>query len=96
MLQNIITCFETLFEAYRNLTNWYIWWVKTKELELNHYIELREEFDHLKQKLDMRNADSEGPTMIQSACLNFPKTLTNQVLVQKYHWLLVQVRFHES
>jgi hypothetical protein len=72
-----------------------IWWVKTEELELNHYIELREEFDHLKQKLDMRNADSEGPTTIQSACLNFRKTLTNPVLVRKYHRLLVQVRFHE-
>ena len=73
-----------------------IWWVKTEELELNHYIEVREDFDHLKQKLDMRNADSEGPTMIQRACLNFCKMLTNPVLVWKYHWLLVQVRFHES
>jgi hypothetical protein len=43
----------------------------------------------------VRNADSEGPTTIQSACLNFCKTLTNPVLVQKYHRLLVQVRFHE-
>lgn len=73
-----------------------IWWVKTEELALNHYIELRGEFDRLKQKLDMRrDPNSEGPTTIQTFWINFRKTLAHPVLVRKYHRLLVQVRFHE-
>jgi len=57
-------------------------WVKTEMCELNHYVEIREEFDRVRTKLGELEMGWLGR-------LRHPK------LQHKYNRLLVQVRFHE-
>lgn len=72
------------------------WWVKTEELQLHHYIELRNEFERLKVMLNMqRDPMSEEIVTLRSAWMFIRKYLSHPVSAHKYHQLLVQVRFHE-
>jgi hypothetical protein len=72
-------------------------WIATETLELNHYVEIREEFQNVKEELDglrhHQNRENlfDGESWVDSCTdtLRFPH------LRRKYDRLLLQVRFHE-
>jgi len=73
-------------------------WVKTEELDLNHYIELREEFDRVKREVSKRmdiSTLAEETFTPKKARQFISQIIFHPVLARKYHRLLVQVRFHE-
>jgi hypothetical protein len=81
-------------------------WCKTEQLELEHYVEIREEYQRIKQLVNtMRNSATTATasaTDQQKATTRFAKVISNikisirhPGIVQKYHNLRVQVRFHE-
>lgn len=86
-------------------------WVVTEHLELDHYIELREEFERLQGKLRRRGVydDNEGEENvsgsftvdafsikgIRRAYRVLALQIRDPMLRTKYNKLLVQVRFHQ-
>jgi hypothetical protein len=92
---NAIQCFILFLGCTHQTLNW---WVKTEELDLNHYIELREEFDRVKREISkhMDISTSAEETFTPKKARQFiSQTIFHPVLARKYHRLLVQVRFHE-
>ena len=77
-------------------------WVRTEELELNHYIAIREEFSRV-EKLLGEYENSGGTDAATEYHVLTPKraftrvlqTLRYPILRRQYDKLLVQVRFHE-
>ena len=86
-------------------------WVRTEELELNHYIAIREEFSRVEKKLGeymdegSGNGNGDGDataaeyhTLLwtpRRALTRLRQTLRYPLLRRQYDQLLVQVRFHE-
>ena len=78
-------------------------WVRTEELELNHYIAIREEFSRVERLLGEYEGSSGGtdaPTEYdvltpKRALTRLMQTLRYPILRRQYDKLLVQVRFHE-
>ena len=84
-------------------------WVRTEELELNHYIAIREEFSRVEKKLgeymdvggggsDDAATAAEYHTLLwtpRRAFNRLRQTLRYPLLRRQYDKLLVQVRFHE-
>jgi hypothetical protein len=70
-------------------------WVETEHLELDHYVEIREEFDRVKEKLGYERDHelTSGPSF-----RNLPRyilqSIRNPGLRGRYMDLLVQVNFH--
>jgi hypothetical protein len=71
-------------------------WVKTETLELNHYVEIREEFQLVTDQLEKVRRDRGG---IWGGASNFMfgvvASIRYPALRRKYHGLLMQIRFHE-
>ena len=86
-------------------------WVRTEELELNHYIAIREEFSRVEKKLgeymhESGSGDGDGDAATAAeyhtllwtprrALTRLRQTLRYPLLRRQYDKLLVQVRFHE-
>ena len=62
-------------------------WVQTEQLELDHYVEIREEFDRVSEEY-LKGRQYHW-------FLNFLSKLRNPGLGSRYSELLVQVRFHQ-
>ena len=72
-------------------------WVRTEELELNHYIAIREEFSRVEKLLgEYVDAATEYHVLTpRRAFTRLQQTLRYPILRRQYDKLLVQVRFHE-
>ena len=83
--------------------------MQTEDLELNHYIELREEYDRVQQQLmtfhNLRSSTTnpvrihdciaEETITLRGTWQSLRQFLRHPGLVRQYQNLLVQVRFHE-
>ena len=74
-------------------------WVRTEELELSHYVAIREEFEILEAKVkNLKPLSRANETVLERlgrALTRFYREITNLGTFRKYRSLLVQVRFHE-
>jgi hypothetical protein len=77
-------------------------WVTTEHLELDHYVEIREEFERVQQKLyawDKNHDDDNGFEIswrgLRRICRDVLTSLRYPRLRGKYNELLIQVRFHQ-
>ena len=82
-------------------------WVRTEQLEIDHYVEIRMEFEKLHKKLVVGNEDDEGSLHEESADAIFSRRglikiwrgfidfLSHPRLKWRHDALLVQIRFHE-
>lgn len=72
-------------------------WVKTEELELDHYVEIREEYDRVYEQLFgvSPSADSAKDSHQHGLLSNLSHSIFQPKLNAKYNKLLLQVRFHE-
>lgn len=83
-------------------------WVQTEELQLNHYIAIREEYDRVEAKLEKMSSrgyyphDSTAQDVYQCnmkslrrLCKAFSQYVRYPALKRRQRKLLVQVRFHE-
>jgi hypothetical protein len=70
-------------------------WVETEHLELDHYVEIREEFDRVKEKLGYERDHelTSGPSF-RNLPRHILESLRNPGLRGHYLDLLVQVNFH--
>eukprot|EP00934_Nitzschia_sp_Nitz4_P003479 Nitzschia sp. Nitz4//scaffold93_size78505//21682//26953//NITZ4_005417-RA/size78505-augustus-gene-0.48-mRNA-1//-1//CDS//3329560279//3469//frame0 len=72
-------------------------WVETEQLELDHYVEIREEFERTSEKyhavLNHAEQMNQGPLLRQWR--HFWHTVYHPSLRTRYLDLLVQVRFHQ-
>lgn len=79
-------------------------WCKTEQLELEHYVEIREEYERIEQMVnsihDTATTTTSGTN--QNNTLGFDKVIRNikifirhPGLLRKFHNLRIQVRFHE-
>jgi hypothetical protein len=72
------------------------WWVQTERLEINHYIELREEFDRVQRLLGYNcNESFDEQVSIKTGCHRLTRFFRKPRLSLHHKHLLVQVRFHE-
>ena len=88
----IFNAFQSVLVAIVARASSYKLWVQTEQLELDHYVEIREEFERLQSEYDLRSSwRGAGAAMTTLA-----KTVAYSGLRKnRYHDLLVQVRFHE-
>lgn len=76
-------------------------WVRTEHLELDHYVEIREEFDrvsheyHLQRGTWNEDGKSYPSSVFQDWTANVWASIRNPGLKHRYFELLVQVRFHQ-
>lgn len=77
-------------------------WVKTEDLELDHYVEIREEFDRVSHQLYPGDDHDENNNNNNNTMISMGKQLRNigvsllfPRLRARYVELLVQVRFHQ-
>ena len=76
-------------------------WVRTEELELNHYIAIREEFSRVERLIgEYEGSGTDAATEYhvltpKRAFIRLKQTLRYPILRRQYDKLLVQVRFHE-
>jgi len=86
-------------------------WVKTEELELHHYIEVREEFERVQNKL--AEIKSKNIDLLKNMSVSLDQSteaskksweidwtlnkyrVIHPLLIRRYDKLLVQIRFHE-
>lgn len=66
-------------------------WVRTEQLELDHYVEIREEYARVEQLVSEYTSPSRFGKLIRNITLS----VRHPGLLGKYHNLRVQVRFHE-
>eukprot|EP00550_Attheya_septentrionalis_P002838 CAMPEP_0198292428 /NCGR_PEP_ID=MMETSP1449-20131203/11992_1 /TAXON_ID=420275 /ORGANISM="Attheya septentrionalis, Strain CCMP2084" /LENGTH=1551 /DNA_ID=CAMNT_0043991461 /DNA_START=169 /DNA_END=4821 /DNA_ORIENTATION=+ len=74
-------------------------WVRTEELEIYHYIALRQEFETVDNKVlflsERHNGDSSTLTKWKHFFVEIYHNIRYPALKRKHRQLLVQVRFHE-
>jgi hypothetical protein len=74
-------------------------WVRTEQLELSHYVVIREEFEDLEEKVQALKPPSLTSNSIWSrvgrVAARLYAEITNPITFRRYRRLLVQVRFHE-
>jgi hypothetical protein len=70
-------------------------WVKTEDLELDHYVEIREEFDRVSQQLYPGDHDETTRPGVYQQLRNMGVSLLFPRMRGRYLELLVQVRFHQ-
>jgi hypothetical protein len=66
-------------------------WVRTEQLELDHYVEMREEYERLSSVIGEHDAGSRVEKWVR----NFYLSACRPGLRRKYNKLRIQVRFHE-
>jgi hypothetical protein len=66
-------------------------WVRTEQLELDHYVEIREEYERVSTLIQLHDASSRVKKWIRNIFL----FIKRPGLRRKYNNLRVQVRFHE-
>ena len=66
-------------------------WVQTEQLELDHYVEIREEYDRVDNMMMGNQSTRIGNKWIQNCLLS----LTQPGLRRRHKSLRVQIRFHE-
>jgi len=71
------------------------WWVKTEDLEINHYVELREEFDKAQLERGHNLSDDKQTLSLGKALKGIIRFCRNPKKEHLYKRLLIQVRFHE-
>ena len=89
ILNAIQSCLTALFTR-RNSTKL---WVDTEHLELDHYVEIREEYDRVAEQI--YEHDSAWGGKIGKWVRNIVLFLRQPGLVSRYQELRVQIRFHE-
>ena len=78
-------------------------WVRTEQLELDHYIEIREEFDRIDNILYGNSGDSSSsyfvleysPSGLKKLAHRMYRFVRHPILSRKHKELMVQVRFHD-
>lgn len=74
-------------------------WARTEELELHHYVAIREEFEDLERVVKRLKPDRHGRMSfcdkIFSKLHRIGSEIANPYIFRKYRRLLVQIRFHE-
>lgn len=75
-------------------------WVQTEHLELDHYVEIREEFDRVSfayhsQRMNMDHLGKRPRRTLSLWLRNAQSAIRNPGLRSRYLELLVQVRFHQ-
>jgi hypothetical protein len=72
------------------------WWVQAEDLEINHYVELRQEFEKVQHELGRTNdEDFREVLSLKYAWKRLVQYVRNPRLEVHYKHLLIQVRFHE-
>lgn len=66
-------------------------WVRTEALELDHYVEIREEYERISNIVNLHQATTRLGKWIRNCLL----VVRRPGLRRKYHNLRIQVRFHE-
>lgn len=66
-------------------------WVRTEQLELDHYVEIREEYERISMMIGEHSARSRVSKWLRNIILSIQRP----GLRRKYNNLRVQVRFHE-
>ena len=86
----IFNAFQTVILAVMATRVSHKHWVQTEHLELDHYVEIREEFDRITNQLYPTNTFRWG-CIVRNGCmsLRYPR------LRQRYLKLLIQVKFHQ-
>lgn len=97
----IFNAFQSVICAFATRRSSDRLWVQTEHLELDHYVEIREEFDRVSfayhnQRMNMDHLGDKASrsglsTWIRNAC----SAIQNPGLRSRYLELLVQVRFHQ-
>lgn len=91
----VFNAFQTVIVAITTARKSDALWVETEHLELDHYVEIREEFDRVKEKLGY---EIEDELTSGWSLKNFPRNIVqsfrNPGLRGHYLDLLVQVNFH--
>eukprot|EP00980_Cylindrotheca_fusiformis_P005217 scaffold1118_cov135-Cylindrotheca_fusiformis.AAC.15 len=91
----VFNAFQTVIVAITTMRKSNFLWVETEHLELDHYVEIREEFDRVREKYGYEIDDefSSGLTF-----RNLPRYVLQRIrnpgLRGRYLNLLVQVNFH--
>jgi len=89
----ILYAFQSLLLAFVSNRVSEFNWLKTEMLQLNHYVEIREEFDHVQNQLDQLMEEAwSSDTPFYAALMAH---LRCRSLRQRYRQLLLQIRFHE-
>jgi hypothetical protein len=89
----ILNAFQSCLTALFTRRNSTKLWVDTEHLELDHYVEIREEYDRVVELIHQH--DSERGGKIGKWIRNFVLFLRRPGLVGRYQELRVQIRFHE-
>lgn len=89
----ILHAFQSVLVAYATTRVTQKLWVQTESLELNHYVEIREEFEEVKKKLTLHSMTTSSSGYFDAKSVF--KWMRYPVLRRKYLRLLLQVRFHE-
>jgi hypothetical protein len=91
----VFNAFQSVIVAMATIRTSNSLWVETEYLELDHYVEIREEFDRVKEKLGY---ESDDELTSGSSFRNLPRyilqSIRNPGLRGRYMDLLVQVNFH--
>lgn len=91
----VFNAFQSVIVAMATIRTSNSLWVETEHLELDHYVEIREEFDRVREKFGYEIDDelASGPSL-----RNLPRYLLQSIrnpgLRGRYMNLLVQVNFH--
>jgi hypothetical protein len=91
----VFNAFQTVIVSMATIRTSNSLWVETEYLELDHYVEIREEFDRVKEKLGYGSDDelTSGPSF-RNLPRHILESLRNPGLRGHYLDLLVQVNFH--
>ena len=101
---DIFNACQAVIQAFATQRVSKLLWIRTEELELDHYIEIREEFDRVHEALYGVPPDADCPSQSErmhhahshrQRRAGFFNSIRNPGLRAKYKELLLQVRFHE-
>jgi hypothetical protein len=101
---DILNAMQAIIQAFATKRVSNRLWVRTEELELDHYVEIREEYDRVHEELygvppDMDSSISRGHDRQthnhRARRSGFLNSILRPGLRTKYKELLLQVRFHE-
>jgi hypothetical protein len=102
---DIFNALQAVIQAYATKRVSDSLWVRTEDLDLDHYVEIREEYDRMHEELYgvPPNMDSSSPRGHDHQTHNhhptrrsgFLNSIFRPGLRAKYKQLLIQVRFHE-
>lgn len=90
---DIFNALQAVLQAYFTRSMSKSLWVRTEELELDHYVEIREEYDRVREEL--YGVDADGNVQIKHQWTALFHWLFQWKLKARYNDLAVQVRFHE-